>query len=125
VGQEGEFVDRLDGLRDGAGLRLGGLGERRAGLGWVASSRYWANRASESSFAPADSSQVVFSARRPCCAAHVLRATTATPSGTATTSVTPLTFLAAVASNDTSFAPNDGGNAITAVSRPGSLTSPV
>ena len=50
-------------------------------------------------------------------------ATTATPSGTCTTSVTPLTFFASVASNETSLAPNDGGHAITAVSRPGSLRS--
>jgi hypothetical protein len=65
------------------------------------------------------------SARRPCCAAQVFFATTAMPSGTATTSVTPLTLRAALASNDTIFAPNDGGNAMTAVSRPGSFTSPV
>jgi hypothetical protein len=34
-----------------------------------------------------------------------------------------LTFFASAASNDTSFAPKEGGHAITAVSRPGSLTS--
>jgi len=52
-------------------------------------------------------------------------ATTATPSGTSTTSVTPFTFFASVASKDTSLAPKDGGHAITAASKPGSLTSMV
>ena len=71
----------------------------------------------------ADSSHTTASARRPCSAAHVPRATTAMPSGTATTSVTPLTFFVSVASKETNFAPKLGGQAITAVSRPGSLTS--
>src|SRR5258706_796030 len=52
-------------------------------------------------------------------------ATTETPSGTSTTSVTPFTFFASAASKETSLAPKPGGHAITAVSRPGSLTSMV
>jgi hypothetical protein len=42
-------------------------------------------------------------------------ATTATPSGTCTTSVTPFTRFASLASNETSCAPKLGGQAITAV----------
>jgi hypothetical protein len=80
---------------------------------------------SESSTLLEDSSHCTLSARRPCIAAHVPVATTATPSGTSTTSVTPCTFFASVASKDTSLAPKLGGHAITAVSNPGSFTSAV
>ena len=52
-------------------------------------------------------------------------ATTATPSGTPTTSVTPFTFFASAPSKETSLAPNEGGHAMTAASNPGSLTSMV
>jgi len=50
-------------------------------------------------------------------------ATTATPSATCTTSVTPLIALVALASNEISLAPNAGGRSMTAVSKPGSFTS--
>jgi len=73
--------------------------------------------------AAADSSHCTFSALRPLSAAQVPLATTATPSGTCTTSVTPFTLSASLASNATTLAPNDGGNAITAVSMPGSFMS--
>ena len=52
-------------------------------------------------------------------------ATTATPVGTRTTCVTPLTDWAAVGSNDFTVAPNRGGRAISAVSIPGSARSMV
>ena len=56
-------------------------------------------------------------------AAQARRATTATPDGTGTTSVTPGTRRAAEASNDFTVAPNRGGRAITAVSMSGRRTS--
>ena len=56
-------------------------------------------------------------------AAQEPRATTATPDGTGTTSVTPGTRRAAEASNDFTVAPNRGGRAITAVSMSGRRTS--
>src|SRR5438874_13419169 len=91
--------------------------------GCAACARYCASSACESSLLLPDSSHTSLSARRPCSAAQVPVATTATPSGTCTTSVTPLIFFASPASNDTSLAPNDGGQATTAVNRPGSLRS--
>ncbi len=56
-------------------------------------------------------------------AAQNLVATTATPEGTCTTWVTPLTRRVAVASNDFTVAPNRGARAMTAVSMPGSEKS--
>jgi hypothetical protein len=48
---------------------------------------------------------------------------TAIPLGTALTSTTPATALAAVASNPRKLAPNVGGLAMTAVNMPGRMTS--
>jgi hypothetical protein len=69
------------------------------------------------------SSHSTLTASRPCTAAKVFSASTATPAGTATTSTTPLIALAAAASNDFTVAPNRSGRLISAVSRPGRLTS--
>src|SRR5262249_23753935 len=56
-------------------------------------------------------------------AAHMFSPTTATPRGMATTSTTPFTALALLASKDLTVAPNIGGWTMTAVSIPGNLTS--
>ncbi len=50
---------------------------------------------------------------------QVSLATTAIPRGVSTTSTTPFTCLAAVASNAFALAPKRGGWAMTAVSMPG------
>jgi hypothetical protein len=65
-------------------------------------------------FSAALSSHSTLSALRPCMAFQVLSATTATPRGISTTSTTPFTCLAAVASNDFTLAPNNGGRCTTA-----------
>jgi hypothetical protein len=85
--------------------------------------RYCASTASEFKDALVDSSHETLSARRPFSTAHVPVPTTATPSGTWITSVTPGTRIASAESNEMTLAPNEGGKAITAVSRPGSSTS--
>jgi hypothetical protein len=71
------------------------------------------------------SSHSIFTAWRPCIAAHVFSATTATPREIATTSTTPLIAFAPEASTDFTVAPNRGGCTIIAVSMPGSFTSRV
>ncbi len=72
--------------------------------------------------APA-SSQLTTSASRPFLADHMSRPTTATPRGICTTSMTPGTAFAFVASNELTFAPKRGGRMTTAVIMPGSMTS--
>ena len=82
----------------------------RAGLpGCSASVRYSAMMAAVLRFSALLSSHSTLSASRPSFAAQKLLATTATPRGTCTTSTTPGTALAAVASNDFTVAPNSGG----------------
>ena len=63
------------------------------------------------------------SASRPSFAAQKLSASTATPVGICTTSITPCTAFDCVASNDFTVAPNSGAWATSAVSMPGSFTS--
>src|SRR2546425_891628 len=65
------------------------------------------------------SSHVTLSARRPCRAVQKLSATTATPFDTWTTSLTPLIFLAAVASKLCTLPPNTGQRSIEPTSIPG------
>ena len=69
--------------------------------------------------ASASSQTILVSASRPWIAAQVFSASTATPFGTATTSTTPGTFFAAVASKLFSLAPKRSGRRSTAVSMPG------
>ncbi len=71
------------------------------------------------------SSHCTDSASRPRFAVQKSFASTATPCGICTTSVTPLIAFALVASKDFTFAPYCGGCATTAVSMPGSFTSMV
>ena len=73
--------------------------------------------------APCPSSQVIASASRPRSAAHVLSATTATPSSICTTSRTPGTALARASSKLATRPPNTGQRATVAYSMPGSRTS--
>ena len=69
------------------------------------------------------SSHSTFRASRPLMAAWVVVASTATPCGTITTSCTPFTAFAAVASKLLGAAPKRGGWATTATSMSGSLRS--
>jgi hypothetical protein len=66
---------------------------------------------------------VIFSASRPFFAVQKSFASTATPFGMVTTSVTPFTARAALSSTDATLPPKRGGWATTAVSMPGSFTS--
>src|SRR5580692_11639384 len=93
--------------------------------GCSASRRYSDMMASVLRFSALLSSQATLSASRPCFAAQKLLATTATPRDTCTTSTTPGTALAAVASNDLTVAPNCGGRCSTATSIFGNVTSSV
>src|SRR5438093_2167409 len=68
-------------------------------------------------------SQVTLRASRPCMAGHVSIPTTATPDEICTTSTTPSTFFASVASNEATFAPNRSERLTIAVNVPGLLTS--
>ena len=70
-----------------------------------------------------DSSHSTVRASRPCLAAQKCWPSTATPVGICTTSTTPATAFAFVASNDFTVAPNRGACATTAVSIPGNFTS--
>ena len=70
-------------------------------------------------FSAADSSQVTRSASRPFLADHMSRATTATPRGICTTSTTPGTAFAWVASKELTLPPKRGGRMTTAVIIPG------
>ncbi len=85
----------------------------------VHSARSW----SEPRFSALDSSQVATTASRPLRAAQVFSATTATPVGIWKMSTTPGTFLAALASNEATFAPNFGAWTTMAVSMLGRWTS--
>src|SRR5262245_5960034 len=69
------------------------------------------------------SSHFTVSARRPSIADHVLSATTASPVEIGTTSLTPGTDLAFVASKLAAFPPKTGQRAATANNIPGSFTS--
>ena len=74
-------------------------------------------------FSASDSSQVTLNASRPFFADHMSRPTTATPRGICTTSTTPATAFALVASNELARAPKRGGRMTTAVIISGSITS--
>ena len=91
--------------------------------GFVASARYSFQISSELRVSAFASSHSTTSASRPCFAAQKSVASTATPVGTCTTSVTPGTAFAFAASNDFTVPPNRGGCATRAVSMPGSFTS--
>src|SRR6266480_426058 len=74
-------------------------------------------------FSAPDSSHVTLSASRPFLADHMSLPITATPRGICTTSITPATALALVASNELTLPPKRGGRMTTAVIMPGSMTS--
>ena len=89
------------------------------------SPRYSSNNSSELRFSAELSSQSTDRARRPFLAAQKPLARTAIPCGISTTSTTPATSLAAVASNLATVAPKTGGLSMTAVSIPGKEKSKV
>ena len=93
--------------------------------GLSASCRYSRMISSEPRFSAFVSSHSIFSASRPCFAAQKPVPTTATPPGTCTTDTTPGTALAAVASNDFTFAPKRGGRCSSATRMPGTVVSSV